>query len=470
MYEAHFGLEKSLFGGGIAHESAVFMGPRQQQIAAKFGVALTTYDSVIVLTGPAGVGKTTLTAAALRMTHTRVALGWLPSTPTNGAELLEALLAEFGQSAHRVGRIERQQMWRQFVSEMSATDTRVFVIAEHADTLEIGVLRALEAATAADPNGCPGANVILLGQAELAERLNPPALASLRQRVRLRQSLEPFSPLELEAYLRRRVADAGGAFDRVFGPGAAAALHRFTDGLPRALHNLCETGLTLAAAEGAERVTAELIATIATEHFGLGGQSAGKPDGAPQARPGDDFPVLTDAVDEAAAARRPAAQAPAPVAAEPAPPSKRAATGTAPRSKEATPAAPSTATALAAAMQPAAARAASDDDEEAHRTQTLRALARAKSIDDVSSSMAESLFGDADLDMLSAAFASAGWDDDAESDDLPDEGACSSVEEAPTMETPRGAFAAFGRKREPELALAEEPLPPVPAAKAAAKR
>jgi hypothetical protein len=51
-------------------------------------------------------------------------------------------------------------------------------------------------------------------------------------------------------------------------------------------------------------------------------------------------------------------------------------------------------------------------EELAHQTQTVRALATAKSIDDISSSMAETLFGEADIDMLSAALASAGWSED----------------------------------------------------------
>ena len=42
----------------------------------------------------------------------------------------------------------------------------------------------------------------------------------------------------------------------------------------------------------------------------------------------------------------------------------------------------------------------------------MRALATAKSLDDISNSMAETLFGEADLDMLSAALASAGWSED----------------------------------------------------------
>jgi hypothetical protein len=47
-----------------------------------------------------------------------------------------------------------------------------------------------------------------------------------------------------------------------------------------------------------------------------------------------------------------------------------------------------------------------------HQTQTMRAISMAKSIDDVSDSMAETLFGEADLDFLSAALASSAGEND----------------------------------------------------------
>ncbi len=47
------------------------------------------------------------------------------------------------------------------------------------------------------------------------------------------------------------------------------------------------------------------------------------------------------------------------------------------------------------------------------QTQTMRAIAVAKSIDDVSDSMAETLFGDAELDLMTAALnSSASWEDE----------------------------------------------------------
>jgi len=85
----------------------------------------------------------------------------------------------------------------------------------------------------------------------------------------------------------------------------------------------------------------------------------------------------------------PALAAAAPASAPPAPPSP------------AIPAKPAT----------AIAPANPDDDDELRQTQTMRAIAVAKSIDDISSSMAETLFSDAELDLVTAALA-AEWPDD----------------------------------------------------------
>src|SRR5262249_42906360 len=138
-----------------------------------------------------------------------------------------------------------------------------------------------------------------------------------------------------------------------------------------------------------------------------------------------DFPVLTDAIEPPAAPRprsraetayvkqpvsrttqaastpKPATPLPRVVAAAAAPP-KDARPAFAPLGKEPNP-----------PVEPPATEPAELEDGDALRqTQTMRALAAAKSIDDISNSMAETLFGEADLDMLSAALASAGWTED----------------------------------------------------------
>jgi type II secretory pathway predicted ATPase ExeA len=258
---------------GIALDSAVFRGRRHDELIGQFKLALEAPSAVVVLTGQPGVGKTTTTSAALRGSETRVALAWLNGLITNATELVELLLAELGIATEGTTRVERMQLWRQFQSEMRATDSRVFVIAERADDLPVEVLRALDGLTAPDPTGFTGANVVLLGQAGLEDLLAAPPLESLKQRVRLKAKLDPLTEGELQDYLRHQLRAAGGDYDRVFAPDALAALHRHTGGVLRLANTLCETALVRAATEKAELVTAELIDEVAANVLGLAGKA-----------------------------------------------------------------------------------------------------------------------------------------------------------------------------------------------------
>jgi type II secretory pathway predicted ATPase ExeA len=269
MYHAHFGLERSLFGDGIATETAVFRTPKHDRLVAHFKLALASPTSAIVLHGPAGVGKTTLTAAALRASSTRLALAWIGGMASNAAELLELILIELGINTLRTTRIERLQLWRQFQAETRATDSRLFIVAERTEDLSAEVLHALDQLTAPDAVGNSGANLVLLGHAGIDEHLAGPLLDSLRQRIRFRTELEPFTEAELQDYLRHQVECSGGSYDRIFAPGTVAALHRYTRGVARLANTLCESALDIAAVQQHKQLTAELVAKTAVSLLGL---------------------------------------------------------------------------------------------------------------------------------------------------------------------------------------------------------
>jgi general secretion pathway protein A len=513
MYHAQFGLERGLFDEGIAADAAVFRSSKHDRLIAHFKLALASASSSVVLHGPAGVGKTTLTSAALRASSTRLALAWLSGMPTNAAELLESILIELGIGTARTTRIERLQLWRQFQGELRATDSRLFIVAERTEDLSPEVLHALDQLTAPDAVGNPGANLILLGHAGIHEHLAAPVLDSLRQRIRLRAELEPFTEAELEDYLRHQAAHAGGKYEQLFAAGTVAALYRYSNGVARLVNTLCESALDIAAVQHQKQLSPELVTRTAVSLLGLAervpapsvaaapaapiavapvdarpapraaaatpspaliverrseprvtavrpspppAQAAEAPAAPPPplaapsraasaaltaSKPPDaveiefdggatdvadiaiaDFPVLTDAVEPAAAA-----PAPATPAAKPASRVETAYAAARPAPKPA-PAAPATSAAptltplphAAAAKPKAAAPAAApksdpDGEDELRQTQTMRAIAGAKSIDDISEIDAETLFSDAELDLVSAALASAAeWPDDGE--------------------------------------------------------
>ena len=315
MYQDHFGLQRHLFEEGIAQGVDVFLGAAQKLAVTNLGVALTLRDSVAVLTGPSGVGKTTLAAHTLRSLTTRLALGWVGTAPATGHELLEMLLTEFGFSPYKNSRVERLQMWRQYLNEMRATDTRVCVLVESAENLQFDVLAALESLTAADPNGCPGANVVLTSRTGLTDQLTEPSLAALKQRTRLRWSLEPLTRAELRDYLAHCITAAGGKTLKLFTDEAVEALHQYSGGIIRTANNLSATALTLAASAREPQVNASLVTQVAVDVFGLA------PAPAAAAAP---WPAVAQAEPKAAQPLPPAHATPPPVTPAPAAPAPAA--------------------------------------------------------------------------------------------------------------------------------------------------
>jgi general secretion pathway protein A len=269
-YEQHFGFTRPLFRNGIASGDAVFRSEAAQKLRTDLAVAFTRTDSVAIISGPSGTGKSTLATDALKDIDTRLAFSSVSHTPLTPTELLEQLLADFGFDAHQKSRVELLQLWQQFLSEMVATETRVCLLIENADELTPEVLQFLHRLTSADAELSPGANVILT-TAQLPECiLTTQDLLAFNQRVRLRRRIEALSEAETRDYLTFKCSLAEVRSDETFGSGLAATLHGLSGGIIRVMNNLLESSLITAASNREPILTSERLISVASEQFGLG--------------------------------------------------------------------------------------------------------------------------------------------------------------------------------------------------------
>jgi type II secretory pathway predicted ATPase ExeA len=90
---------------------------------------------------------------------------------------------------------------------------------------------------------------LMIGQPTLSLRLRQGVFAALDQRISVRYSIPGMDLAESVGYLRHHLAVAGRA-DNLIADDAAARLHRYSSGLPRALNNAATAALMAAAAEG----------------------------------------------------------------------------------------------------------------------------------------------------------------------------------------------------------------------------
>ena len=92
MYEAHFGLKSRAFGSK-AEGSGVFTGPRQVEIMTSVKKALAAHDAVVTVTGPVGVGKTTIVNRSLETLSPGRMAAWVGRMALAPDEVLDLLLA-----------------------------------------------------------------------------------------------------------------------------------------------------------------------------------------------------------------------------------------------------------------------------------------------------------------------------------------------------------------------------------------
>lgn len=268
MYEQHFGLRKRPFQAR-ATGSSVFVGPQIAAAMAGLKKALQSSDAIATISGPVGTGKTTLVLKALDAIAEKYKIIVIGRMRLQSDDVLELLLDELGVEDQPQGTIQKFNAFRRRLREFEESDTRIFVVVEDCARLGIETLAEIEALTAADSGVSDGTSVVLMGDEELGTLLTDPLLSRLQQRTRQRLQTAPLCAAELRGYLRHCFRLAGADFEHIFEANAPDLLHHLTGGTARVANTLLDAALTVAAEQGSDAVSSELLARVAENEFGL---------------------------------------------------------------------------------------------------------------------------------------------------------------------------------------------------------
>jgi general secretion pathway protein A len=263
MYEAFYGLRELPFEL-TPNTRFLCLTPTQREALSNLEYGLSTAKAVTLVVGEAGTGKTSLISAAVESDRCRGVTCVHVNNPTlTRDEFVQILARSFrlsagaaGSKAVLLGELDAVLRERRAAGEITA------LVVDEAQSLsdelleEIRLLANIETAT---HKLLP---LVLVGQPELAARLDEPQLRQLKQRVALRCSIEPLTLSETAAYVASRIRTAGGQPFQLFSREAVKLVYEYSGGIPRSVSVMCDNALVNGFALGRKPVDQAIMLDV----------------------------------------------------------------------------------------------------------------------------------------------------------------------------------------------------------------
>src|SRR6185436_15083034 len=243
MYETFFGLKERPFDLS-PNPKYLFLAPTQKEALSMLRYGLTSGRGITLLLGEAGTGKTTLLQTVLAEIGPETAQCVLLSNPTlSKTEFYEFLSDGFGMNGSAGSKTKFLANFREHLEQRHRQGLVTALLLDEAQSLPSELLEEVRLLSNIETPTDKLLNVLLIGQPELADRLNESGLRQLKQRIALRWEIRTFSLAETAAYVAGRLRIAGGVPAEVFTRDAIATVHRLSNGVPRVINVICDNAL-----------------------------------------------------------------------------------------------------------------------------------------------------------------------------------------------------------------------------------
>jgi len=263
-----FGLQENPFAVS-PDPRYLFMTPRIQAAWEAMEYGIRSREGIILLTGEAGTGKTSLIRRLLdSLRESRMPTAYIFNSHLESKHLYDFILADFGVRPDPQWRGNALMCLGQWLPERCREGRFPVLILDEAQGLPLHVLEEIRLLLNLETPQEKLLQIVLAGQPELEEKLNRPETRQLKQRISQRCKTAPLTPKEARDYIQARLDVAGAAGKAIFPPDAVDAIHAYSRGIARVMNLLCEHALIDAYAGSMRIVPASVIEGVAREfHF-----------------------------------------------------------------------------------------------------------------------------------------------------------------------------------------------------------
>lgn len=248
--------------------SFFWLGERQKEALAIFTSSLAKTAGILLLTGDAGTGKTTLTNVFLNSLGKQFLVVKIPDPDLEDIDFMNHIAEALDFKTKFSTKESFYDHFNHFLQTSWALNLKVILVIDECQRLSAQLLKEIIRLANIEnnrkKNGEKLLKVLLIGQNEFDSVLRKNASRELHQLIAINYAINPLDCSQTGEFIRHRLKIAGANRD-IFSPNAVSAVHELSQGVPLRINIICDHALLLGFAQGSKTINARLIRRCAEE-------------------------------------------------------------------------------------------------------------------------------------------------------------------------------------------------------------
>lgn len=224
----------------------LFLDEVYREAMAHLEYGVKTGRGFVLLTGEVGTGKTTLVHSFLDRNREGMITAFIFSTAMNFVELLKMIHEDLDTGVEGYSESYLLIELNRFLLERYREGKKTVIIFDEAQNLSVELLEKIRMLSNLEARKAKLIQLVLVGQPELAEKLEMEELRQLKQRVAVRFDLPHMTIERTLEYIEHRLTVAGAPGRELFTPDALRKIHEESNGIPRLINVICSNALLFA--------------------------------------------------------------------------------------------------------------------------------------------------------------------------------------------------------------------------------
>jgi general secretion pathway protein A len=246
MYTEHFGLNKLPFEN-VPDPAFFFDEGDHARIHHKIRASLKAGRGLMVVTGPIGSGKTTLSQMIISEFSNDLRLIWMAEPPETSTDLFRFLAQELGLNPSSSDRVFIIRDIKDALIKINSEGSKCLMIIDESHLITDDTLNGIRLLNNLEEASSKLIQVLLLGQEEIMETINRPDMEAFKQRIAALEIIGKMDADRLRKYVAHRIHVAGGQSSIFSETGWEALVLAFSSGgTPRVINSLCDVSLSVA--------------------------------------------------------------------------------------------------------------------------------------------------------------------------------------------------------------------------------